>query len=1296
MSQINEAPKTRRSGRGLIKKSIIFVFVAGAVTWIALQFFAGGNPSEAQAPKKGPLIVRGYIATMIGGNQGATPSAANFPGREVYIPGVTVFLSDAADPRGSAASKSTITDLSGRFTVLAPKAGRYRVCWKTEGFVNECAKDILSVNAPIFVSTVRIMPDRTDDKFRSVIFGKVNLKDGSRARRLEPLQGVNAFAKVSLFDRGGKKLREVFVNNFDEYVIARAPSKQEINLRAEIEGGSKEQRKLPQANLGQALFDPINLVIENTPPRMEPLVATDLGGVRVKVARPGDRVVLKSRTSDKDGDGLVYRWRADDGSGALSTPDKPDTEWTLPKVPGNYSVKLLVWDKKGGYAKSELELEAGDGSIGFSGKVDGTDVPAIGGAEVEVNGKTTRTNPQGWFSLSVDDAKRFVLNIRKPGYGLVSRIYDDAVAGGQWTMTKASVTRINNPKIKMTAGDKRDQRNCPGPQGNRLDWRRFERLLQPQWQDGKGNVIFPPKRGVIDKLLPRPKTANDYPCGAGAKVSIPGGALQDANGVGAAGPLDISIATIDLRSPEQMPGDYSLDPSGSSARSMESYGAVSIDITSVGGQKLNLISGSTADISIPVDPGQLAAGGPIPPSIPLLSYDETKGVWVQDGTATLSGNAYVAQVKHFSSFNMDLIKTNQSCVRILSPTLPGTYDLEVTIPSPSGGGAAPIVRQVVVNNGVVHEHVLYNLPNSTNIVLVPIRQSNNTPIGVFVVNTSFAQSPQTPNLPIGPPYTACSTTVTLTELAVPPPTEEFLQGLYTFEATNLSELTPGDPGDDAIAAALALSTQNYYDQIDPRNKRETLAEFKTVNGFDILPDIRASFANGGDLGFGRDMHCKQQLSPSGDGKQDFACYVTNYGRIDTPDQDDANGAFDATDPPVATVAMEFSAVESPLANPTEFDDLERVVKFYVYNSAGNALLNSADLDLHGARPIPQLCMVCHNGTYPSGPTTGAPTFNTRDDTKLGSRFLPFDLHYYVFPASEPGIPRDNKAAQQNDIHDLNTLVRLTQTQEPGSISATPVITEAIDGMYTPPPALPTQDEDFSITGWNSQPIQTGQYKEVVSRTCRTCHVANIFGTNAPGSLPLTFDQGSQLINVLGKAQARICTEHTMPHAQVTNDIFWTSSNPSMPAQFIVFGNTLGAGHGWNNALPCQSFTPPGGVPVAFYTSDIQPIWDGSGTGTTACTACHGPGGPAGLDLSAGSSYTNIFNVTATQSALKRIAAGGGAGAANQSYIYHKIEGTQANPPANGSGVRMPQGGAQMNQASRDKVRDWINSGAPGP
>src|SRR5947209_11823345 len=128
-----------------------------------------------------------------------------------------------------------------------------------------------------------------------------------------------------------------------------------------------------------------------------------------------------------------------------------------------------------------------------------------------------------------------------------------------------------------------------------------------------------------------------------------------------------------------MPGDYTVADGGGTAKTMQSYGAGSVEITA-GGRRFNLRAGAEAEVTIPIDPSQLAAGGAIPPTIPILFYDERRGVWVEESQASRVGNTYVAKVKHFSTINTDLVKTNQACVRVDSPTLPATYDLEVTIP----------------------------------------------------------------------------------------------------------------------------------------------------------------------------------------------------------------------------------------------------------------------------------------------------------------------------------------------------------------------------------------------------------------------------------------------------------------------------------------------------------------------------------------------------------------------------------------------------------------------------------------
>src|SRR5204862_4439341 len=113
-------------------------------------------------------------------------------------------------------------------------------------------------------------------------------------------------------------------------------------------------------------------------------------------------------------------------------------------------------------------------------------------------------------------------------------------------------------------------------------------------------------------------------------------------------------------------------------------------------------------------------------------------------------------------------------------------------------------------------------------------------------------------------------------------------------------------------------------------------------------DTSAIYYNAGDLGFGREMHCRQ----SADANPDVACYVTNYG-LPAGDPVLALSQAIAHDPPVATVGMDYSAPPGGGA---------KVVKFYVWNAAGN-LQNQAALDSEGFKSVPQICLVCHGGTY---------------------------------------------------------------------------------------------------------------------------------------------------------------------------------------------------------------------------------------------------------------------------------------------------------------------------------------------
>ena len=236
-------------------------------------------------------------------------------------------------------------------------------------------------------------------------------------------------------------------------------------------------------------------------------------------------------------------------------------------------------------------------------------------------------------------------NIHKAGYGLASKIYDNAIVGGVWTLTRASVLSVD-PTQSIDVANARQSSDCPGS------------LSEQARRQGK------PPDG----------------CGPGIRVQIPANSLVDSAGNPPSGPVQVALTTVDLAAPDGMPGDYSARDSSGDPFVMESAGAGTVEITGAAG-RYNLAPGNSAQITIPVNPAQL--GGAPPPTIPLLSYDEQQGLWVQEGTATLVGGTYVGKVSHFSEINTDQLKVNQACLRIDATSMPSSFQLELRIPTSS-------------------------------------------------------------------------------------------------------------------------------------------------------------------------------------------------------------------------------------------------------------------------------------------------------------------------------------------------------------------------------------------------------------------------------------------------------------------------------------------------------------------------------------------------------------------------------------------------------------------------------------
>ncbi len=115
-----------------------------------------------------------------------------------------------------------------------------------------------------------------------------------------------------------------------------------------------------------------------------------------------------------------------------------------------------------------------------------------------------------------------------------------------------------------------------------------------------------------------------------------------------------------------------------------------------------------------------------------------------------------------------------------------------------------------------------------------------------------------------------------------------------------------------------------------------------------------------------------------------------------------------------------------------------------------------------------------------------------------------------------------------------------------------------------------------------------------------------------------------------------------------------------------------------------------GAAAVTHDADIQPIWDAHCVG-----ACHEAGGEWPLlDMSDGEAYDALVNGMSSQAAGLMFVE---AGDTNMSYLWHKINGTQAS--AGGGGVDMPKPRPMMDATVMtaeeiSTVEDWINAGAP--
>jgi hypothetical protein len=229
------------------------------------------------------------------------------------------------------------------------------------------------------------------------------------------------------------------------------------------------------------------------------------------------------------------------------------------------------------------------------------------------------------------------------------------------------------------------------------------------------------------KLIPKTisGTVNGTSGGAvtlasGLSINFPASAVVNAaTNAAYTGTVNVIAYRIDPTNadlPRIMPGDLRGLNTDGNLQLLTSYGMAAVELTGASGELLQIATGKKATITMTIPTTILSSA---PATIPLWYFDETVGLWKQEGTATKTGSSYVGEVSHFSFWNYDVpanyVQFNCTVVNSAGQPIPNVQVKISLISNPlnaaygytdsSGyvGGAVPnnalLLLEVFGNNG---------------------------------------------------------------------------------------------------------------------------------------------------------------------------------------------------------------------------------------------------------------------------------------------------------------------------------------------------------------------------------------------------------------------------------------------------------------------------------------------------------------------------------------------------------------------------------------------------------------------
>lgn len=152
------------------------------------------------------------------------------------------------------------------------------------------------------------------------------------------------------------------------------------------------------------------------------------------------------------------------------------------------------------------------------------------------------------------------------------------------------------------------------------------------------------------------QTGTTISMNGGATVKFAPNSIQNPDGSPYTGNVRVASKYLDpsdINTFDQMPGNLQGVNRLAEEVALGTAGMIVVELENEAGDQLNILEGFTAEISMPV-PSNLQ--GNAPAEVPLWSYNEEHGIWVEEGASQLVGDNYVGEVSHFSFWNHDFFQ----------------------------------------------------------------------------------------------------------------------------------------------------------------------------------------------------------------------------------------------------------------------------------------------------------------------------------------------------------------------------------------------------------------------------------------------------------------------------------------------------------------------------------------------------------------------------------------------------------------------------------------------------------------